>query len=117
MPSMLKTFNLGLRALMELGIIVALGYWGFQIGNNISMKVLFGIGAPLLGFGFWSLVDFHQIKLFSEPLRLFQELIISGLAAVACYVAGQQTLAWALGLISIIHHIIVYLVGGTLLKQ
>lgn len=117
MLSMLKTFNLGLRALMELGIIVALGYWGYQTGSNISMKVMFGIGAPLLGFGFWSLIDFHQIKQFSEPFRLFQELIISGLAAFAWYVAGQQTLAWSLGFISIFHHIIVYLVGETLLNK
>jgi hypothetical protein len=53
----------------------------------------------------------------SESLRLFQELVISGLAAVAWYAAGEYALGWALGLVSIVHHALVYLLGGTLLKQ
>jgi hypothetical protein len=42
------------------------------------------LGAPLVGFGFWGAVDFHQAGRFAEPLRLIQELAISALAAVAC---------------------------------
>jgi len=33
--------------------------------------------------GFWGAVDFHQAGRLAEPLRLVQELAISGLAAVA----------------------------------
>ena len=53
----------------------------------------------------------------SEPLRLVQELAVSGLAAVALYIARQSALAWALGLISIAHLALVYLLGGTLLNR
>ena len=113
----LKWFNLALRALMEVGIVVALGYWGFQTGTNMGMKVVLGVGAPVLGFGFWGLVDFHQAGPLSEPLRLSEELIISGVAAVAFYAAGQPTLGWILGLLSVVYHALVYLSGGTLLKQ
>jgi hypothetical protein len=113
----LKWFNLALRTLMELGIVVALAYWGYQTGQTMSTKILLGIGAPLLGFGFWGSIDFHQAGPMSEPLRLFQELIISGLAAVAWYTAGQQALGWTLGMISIFHHALLYLLGGTLLKH
>jgi hypothetical protein len=115
--SKLKWFNLALRTLMEVGIVVALGYWGFQTGNSITTKILLGIGAPLLGFGFWGSIDFHQAGPMSEPFRLSQELIISGLAAVAWYAAGQQALGWALGMISIVHHVLVYSLGETLLKH
>ncbi|HLF73866.1 MAG TPA: YrdB family protein [Anaerolineales bacterium] len=117
MASKLKWFNIGLRGLMEAGIIIALGYWGYQTGQGKLMKILLAVGAPLLGFGFWGAVDFHRAGRMAELLRLFQELAISGLAALAWYAAGQQALGWALGLLSVVHHALVYLLGGTLLKH
>ena len=116
MLSILKWFNLTLRALMELGIVVALGHWGYETGNSTSAKFLLGIGAPLVGFGFWGLVDFRQAGSLAEPLRLIQELFISGLAASAWYVAGAQAMGWALGSLSIVHHVLIYLSGEILLK-
>jgi hypothetical protein len=114
--SKLKWFNLALRAIMELGIVLALAYWGFQTGNNLGMKILLGIIAPLIGFGFWGAIDFHQAGNMAESLRLIEELLISGLAAFALYVVGQHTLGWAFAALSIIYHLLVYLSGGRLLK-
>jgi hypothetical protein len=116
MTSKLKTFNLALRGIMETGIVAGLAYWGFHTGQNTSMKILLCIGAPLLVFGFWGACDFHNFKKLSEPLRLIQELVLSGLAAIALYSSGQHFLGWTLGAISIIHHILVYLLGEALLK-
>jgi hypothetical protein len=113
----LKWFNVALRGLMELGIVAALGYWGYQTGKGTFAKVLLSTSVPLLTFGFWGLIDFRKAGPMSELLRLLQELVISGLAAVAVYTAGQHALGWALGLISIVHHILVYLLGETLLKD
>lgn len=115
--SKLKWFNLALRALMEMGIVLALAYWGYQIGSNTGTKILFGIIAPLIGFGIWGTIDFHQSGNMAEPLRLIEELIISGLAALALFVAGQHTLGWTLGLLSIVYHALVYISGGRLLKH
>ena len=53
----------------------------------------------------------------AESLRLIEELIISGLAALALYVAGQHALGWTLGLLSIVYHTLVYVSGGRLLKH
>jgi hypothetical protein len=75
------------------------------------MKVMLGIGAPIPGFGFWGLVDLRHAGAISEPLRLVQELTMSDLAAAAWYTAGQHTLAWAIGLTSVVHHALVYLLG------
>jgi hypothetical protein len=113
--SKLKWFNLALRALMETGIVLALAYWGYQTGNNLGTKILLGIVAPVLGFGFWGIVDFHQAGNMAEPLRLIEELIISGLAALALFVAGQHVLGWTLGLLSVLYHALVYVSGGRLL--
>jgi Protein of unknown function (DUF2568) len=117
MLTTLRRFNLALRGLMETGIVIGLGYWGWQFGESLGVKVLLAAGAPLLVFGFWGLVDFRWTGAMAERLRLGQELIISGLAAVALYAAGQHGLGWALGLISLIHHVLVYLLGGVLLKR
>ncbi len=116
MLTQFKRLNLVLRSLMEIGIVAGIGYWGFYSGKGSIMKIILGIGMPLLIFGFWGLVDFQKAGNYSELLRLCQELVITGIAAAALYISGQHALGWALALISIIHHILVYLLGETLLK-
>ena len=116
MLNLLRRVNLVLRSVMEAGIVAGLGYWGFQIGKGSFMKIILAICVPVIIFGFWGLVDFRKAGKFSEPLRLVQELVISGAAAAALYYAGQHLLGWILALLSIVYHIIVYLVGDTLLK-
>jgi hypothetical protein len=113
----LKWFNVFLRGVMELGIVAAMAFWGYQAGNGLVLRVLFAVLAPLIVFGFWGLVDFHQAGRMAEPLRLVQELLICALAALAFYTAGQPALAWILGLIAIVQHSLVYLSGDTLLKR
>lgn len=112
----IDTVNLFLRGLMELGIIVAFGYWGYQAGSSPVVRVGLAIAAPMLMFGFWSVVDFHQAGRLAEPLRLIQELVISGLAALALFASGRPTFGWALALVSILHHALVYLLGHRLIK-
>jgi len=106
-----------LRVLMEAGIVAAFAWWGYRAGAGTGMKILLAVGAPALGFGFWGAVDFRQAGRLAEPLRLLQELAISGLAAVAVYATGQHLLGWALGLLSVAYHALVYRQGGRLLKH
>ncbi len=117
MSKVLKWLNLSLRWLMEAGIVAGLGYWGYEVGGSTVGKTLLAISVPVVGFGFWGFVDFRNMGRVSEPLRLLQELVISGLAAIALYSVGQHFFGWALGLISVIYHILVYALGGTLLKN
>ncbi len=86
----LDGFKLVLRAVMETGIVAALAYWGYAVGETTFMKVVLATGAPLIGFGFWGAIDFHQAGRMAEPLRLIEELFISGLTAVALYETGQH---------------------------
>lgn len=102
---------------MELGIVAALGYWGLQTGASAIAKIVLSIGAPLLVFGFWGVFDFHNAGRWAEPLRLLQELVICGLAVILLYAIGQHALAWTLALISIVHHALVYVLGGSLLRS
>jgi hypothetical protein len=113
----LTWFNVALRGVMEAGIVLALAYWGYRTGQSTWAKILLGIGAPVLVFGFWGLVDFRKAGRMAEALRLVQELVICGLAAVALVVAGQPALGWALGVISVVQHALVYALGERLLKE
>jgi len=107
---------LTLRAILEFGIVIGLGYWGFTVGSGTAAKIGLGIAAPGLFFGFWGAVDFHKAR-YGEWLRLGQELAISGVAAVALYAAGQLVLGAVLGALSVVYHASVYLSGERLLKR
>ncbi len=117
MKDAFSKLNIILRAIMELGIVLASVYWGLHTGKSESTKIILGISTPILIFGFWGLVDFHNAGSIAEILRLLQELILSFLATAAFYLAGQHALAWILAGLSIIHHALVYMLGETLLKK
>jgi Protein of unknown function (DUF2568) len=108
--------NLVLRVTMEAAIVVALGVWGYNTGGSTPASIGLMLAAPLVGFGFWGAVDFHQAGRLAEPLRLTQELVVSGLAALAWYAAGHHTLAIALAALSLVYHTSVYATGARLLK-
>ncbi len=107
---------LALRVLMETGVVAALAFWGFSTGDSAGTKLVLGLGAPIIGFGVWGAVDFHQAGRFAEPLRLLEELVISAVAALALVDAGQVGLGVGLALLSIVYHALVYVFGSTLLK-
>jgi len=109
--------NVGLRALMELGVVGGFAVWGYSIATGFWLRILLALIAPALGFGVWGLVDFRNAGVLAETLRLVEELLISGLAALAFHVAGYQVLGWSLAVLSIIHHCLVYLTGRRLLEK
>ncbi len=111
----LQRLNLTLRALMEAGVVAALAYWGVHTGSGAGMKLALGLGAPVLGFGFWGAIDFHQAGGLAEPLRLIQELAVSGIAALAAYAAGLPVAGIALAALSLVYHTLVYASGARLL--
>lgn len=113
----LERLTLTLRVTMEAALVAALAYWGVHTGTTALMKILLGIGAPVVGFGFWGAVDFHRAGRLAEPLRLMQELTVSLLAALSFYVAGQRGAGIALAALSILYHLLVYATGARLLKS
>ena len=117
MRSRLTWINLTLRAVMETGIVLAFAYWVYRTGQTGGAKALLAVGAPVIGFGIWGAVDFHNVGRRAESLRLIEELAISGLAAFALYAAGQPALGIALGAVSIVYHALVHVSGARLLKH
>jgi vacuolar-type H+-ATPase subunit I/STV1 len=115
--SVLKWINVALRGIMETGIVLGLAFWGYHMGETVPLKIVFMILAPVIGFGFWGLVDFHQLGRNAEYFRLTQELLICGLVTYLIYISELHLLAWIFGILSVVYHLLVYISGDRILKE
>jgi hypothetical protein len=95
MMELLKGSNLLVRFLLELGMYFAVGYWGFKTHSGWVLKVIFGIGLPVLMAVLWGL--FLAPKA-THPLRgvsrLLLELALLGSGAAALFASGKANLGW-----------------------
>ncbi len=109
---MLKMANLALRFLLELCALASLGYWGFQTGKGLIIKLGLGIGAPLLLALVWATLGAPGASVrLSAPFHLLLELVVFGLPAVALYVAGKPGLALTYGLTAVVNRLLMYIWG------
>ena len=80
----LKALNLLVRFLLELCMLGAVGYWGFRTGSSWAMKIILGIGLPLLIAVIWGMFVSPKATYPSNGLtRLSVELILFGSGALA----------------------------------
>ncbi len=105
--AIIQSINLLLRFLLELCILVALGYWGFTTGQPTIVKIGLGLGAPLLAAVVWGVfLAPASSRRLQEPWFLIVELVIFGLAIAALYSTGQRSLAVAFALIYVINKVL-----------
>src|SRR3954451_13717807 len=106
----IKAINLGLAFVLELVMIAALGYWGFQASDNILIRLLLGIGAPLIAILIWAKYNAPKSATRLQGWRrTVLELAIFAVAAVALVAAGQPGLAVAFMVIVIINQVLMYI--------
>ncbi|MCW5851997.1 MAG: YrdB family protein [Anaerolineae bacterium] len=106
----MKSLNLALRFLLELCILAALAYWGFQTGDGLPARLALGLGAPLLAAVVWGLfVAPASRRRVPLPWRLLLELAIFGSAVAALAAAGQPTLGWFFGLLVVVNTVLMLL--------
>ena len=88
--------NLGLRFVLELCMLVALGIWGF------SENIVLGIAAPLAAAVVWGLwIAPKASRRLRDPLRLVVELLLFA-AAGAALAAADHPLAAAIFLAAVV---------------
>ncbi|MGG1676244.1 YrdB family protein [Neobacillus sp. NRS-1170] len=104
MMEALKAINLGIRFLLEIIVLVILGYWGFHVSQGTIIKILLGIGTPLLAAVIWGMFGAPKAPyVLSGFSFLLLEIIIFGLPVVVLYFNEKQTLAFIYGLIVVIN--------------
>ncbi|MDQ2904863.1 MAG: YrdB family protein [Chloroflexota bacterium] len=107
--TILKNVNLTLSFLLELCVLVALGYWGFQIGQGTITKIGLGIGAPVLAVVVWALFGApRSARRLQGPWLLLLRVVFFGSAAVALFSAGQQVLGIAFALVFALNCALIY---------
>ncbi len=103
----IKPINLLVRFLLELCLLAALGYWGFQTGQEMVGKVGLGIGLPLVAAVTWGIfLAPASDRRLPEPWLLLLELFLFGAALAALYNTQQHFLALSFGLIYSINKIL-----------
>jgi hypothetical protein len=89
-----KPINDGIRFLVELLALVAVGYWGFHEHSGWAAKIVLGIGGPLLiatAWGIWMAP--RSARRAPEAVRALLEVVIFGAATAALAASSGATLA------------------------
>src|SRR5690349_8106731 len=96
MMELLKMLNLLVRFLLELCMLAAVGYWGFTSSSGWAMKILLGVGLPVLIAVLWGMFIAPKAiyPLHGLPF-LVVEMILFGSGALALFASRQTTLGWA----------------------
>ncbi|MFL5656727.1 MAG: YrdB family protein [Ktedonobacteraceae bacterium] len=107
--TILKNANLALSFSLELCVLVALGYWGFQIGQGTIAKIGLGIGAPMVAMVVWALFGAPKSAWrLQGPWFLILRVVFFGSAAVALFTAGQRVLGMAFALVFVLNCTLIY---------
>jgi hypothetical protein len=90
----LKSANLALRFLVELGALAAVAYWGVRTGPSLPLKIMLGGGALLLLAVIWGTFAAPKAAVqLPQPTKFVLGLVILEVAALALAIAGQRPLA------------------------
>lgn len=101
--------NLALRFILELCALAALGYWGFRTGNGGFVKIVLGIGAPVIAAIVWGLfVSPKATYDIGDPARLAVEIAVFGSASVALYYSTQINLCLIFVVAATISRILIF---------
>ena len=102
----MESVNLAVRFILEVGVLVALGHWGWKTGEG-AMRWVFAIGAVLAAVVVWTLfVSPDPTIELARPIRLIIEFAVWVAAGAALWATGLRPLAIAF--------VVIALVTGTL---
>lgn len=101
--------NEGVRFLLEVVALMALGYWGYRTGQGQIVKIGLGLGIPLVIAVIWGLLGAPAAPYrLAQPWRLGLEVIILGSAVVGLYLLDRASLALIFGIIAILNTFLLY---------
>lgn len=105
--SILKSLNLLVRFLLELCMLAAVGYWGLSIQSSWAMKIILGIGLPILLIVIWSLFVAPRAV---YPLRGISHVVLSLIlldsGAAALFASGKASMGWIYIAILIVNQVL-----------
>jgi hypothetical protein len=107
-----KGVLLALRFGLELAALAALAWWGFETGGSTAVKIVLGLGAPLLAAVLWGLFVSPKAAYGSPALRIVFEIAVFGAAVLALADLGRTILAITFALVALLDSLLVRLLGA-----
>jgi hypothetical protein len=107
--------NLGLRFVLELGALAALGWWGVHVGGSTAAELVLGLVLPLLAAVAWWLFVAPKAR-FPVPLRVRApiEMAIFLAAVLAFWGVGHGRLALTFAVAAAVSELLLYGLGEPL---
>ncbi|MCH0558192.1 YrdB family protein [Streptomyces sp. MUM 16J] len=89
-----------LAFLIELAALACLTWWGFAGGGDAALRVVLGVGTPLLAMALWVLFAAPKARLRPQlPLVLVVKAMVLGGGAAALYAVRHPVAAAAMAVI------------------
>ena len=110
----MKAANDGVRFLVEVAALGAVAYWGFHDHKSLVLKLVFGIGGPLLIAFIWARwMAPRSSRRAPEAQRALLELAIFGAAAVALAASEGAASAIVFALVAGVNALLDHWLGRT----
>ncbi len=107
--NVLKVLNLAVRFLLELCMLAAVVYWGFKTQTAWLMKILLGIGLPVLIAVLWGMfIAPRATRPLSGAPRLTLELLPFAAGAAALFASGKPALGWVYVIVLIVNEVLLF---------
>jgi branched-subunit amino acid ABC-type transport system permease component len=108
--AVLKVLNFAVRFLLELCMLAAVTYWGFKTQSGWLLKILLGIGLPVLIAVLWGMfIAPRATRPLSGAPRLTLELLLFASGAIALFASGKPTLGWVYTITLIVNEVLLFL--------
>ncbi len=105
--------NLALRFILEIAGIVALGYWGFTAGSDTFLRIILGVGAPVVLIAVWALVVAPRANnQLSQLVRMALGTVLLEGTAAALFMAGRPALGVVLALVVLANAVLMVVFGS-----
>ena len=104
----IKAINTGFAFFLELAMLAGFGYWGFYGDKSVLIRLLLGIGIPVVVAVVWGMFFApkagHRLKITSGALL---SLVLFLLAAAALFSTQQPVLAIVFAVTAIVNRALV----------
>jgi hypothetical protein len=96
--------NLGVRFLLELAMLVALGWVGGEIGSSWVIRVGLAIALPLVAAVVWGMFIAPKApRRLTDPAKLLVELVLFSAASTGLAAVGYPLLAVVLAVLVVVN--------------
>ncbi len=103
--------NLALSFLIELGLLAALGYWGYESIGSFWLAVLVGAFLPVVVAIVWGVFLAPKASIpVPEPWHTVFALLLFALATAALFAAHQPVLALIYAVLVVVNQVVRFVV-------